>query len=194
MGKNLGKLTGIPETRANTALIVLDMVSDFDFDDGDRLFDNAIRVAEPLSRLRERAREAEVPVIFVNDNFGKWQEDFGAYVKSVKEGSEKGRRMMELLSPKPNDYHVLKPQRSAFYGTPLEVLLLTLDVSDLIITGVTTDICVLFSAHDAYMRGYKLKVPADCTAAVEEKHHRDALALMERVVYADTASSDAISF
>ena len=188
MAKNLDKITGVPESRSNTALLILDMISAFDFEDGETLFPKALKAAQSLSKLRDRARSAEVPVLFVNDNFGKWEQDFGEFVSSVKD-SDKGRQMIDLIGPQPGDYHILKPQRSAFYATPLEVLLLTLNVSELIITGVTTDICVLFSAHDAYMRGYKLQVPPDCTAAVEDAHHGSALEFMARVVYAKTRPS-----
>jgi nicotinamidase-related amidase len=87
---------------------------------------------------------------------------------------------------------VLKPQRSGFYETPLSVLLASLEISRLIVTGFTTDICVLFTAHDAYMRGFDVLVPSDCTAAVEGEFHDSALKLMERVANVDTGSSDAI--
>jgi nicotinamidase-related amidase len=186
MPKNLHKRTGIAQSPSNVALLIIDMISAFDFEDGDRLFPKALKAARNLARLLERARRAGVPVAYVNDNFGKWEEDFGAHVRSIQEKSAKGREIVELIGPQPGDYHILKPQRSAFFATPLEVLLLTLDVSELIITGVTTDICILFSAHDAYMRGYKLHIPEDCTAAVEAKFHKRALEFMERVVYADT--------
>ena len=194
MSKNLGKITGVSESPSNAALLILDMISDFEFDDGDKLFPYALKAARSLKALKDRARTAGVPVLFVNDNFGKWHKDFGAYVRSIEKRSEKGRQIIELLGPEKDDYHILKPQRSAFYATPLEVLLLTLDVSDLIITGITTDICVLFSAHDAYMRGYKLSVPSDCTAAVTAAYHKDALRLMKRVVYADVGLSDSVDF
>jgi nicotinamidase-related amidase len=193
MAKNLDKITGVSESRSNTALLILDMISAFDFEDGETLFPKALRAAQNLSKLRDRARSAAVPVLFVNDNFGKWEQDFGEFVRSVRD-SEKGSQMIDLIGPERGDYHILKPQRSAFYATPLEVLLLTLNVSDLIITGVTTDICVLFSAHDAYMRGYKLHVPSDCTAAVEDAHHESALEFMARVVYAKTRSSSELKF
>lgn len=179
---------------ANTAVLVLDIFSDFDFEDGDKLFPQALKAAECLAELRGRAKEAGVPVIFVNDNFGKWNEDFKSYVRAVHDGSEKGRQIVDLVQPEDDDFHILKPQRSAFYATPLGVLLLTLNVSNLIFTGVTTDICVLFSAHDAYMRGYQIQIPQDCTAAVKETYHKTALSFLERVTYADVRPSSEIKF
>jgi nicotinamidase-related amidase len=69
------------------------------------------------------------------------------------------------LRPKPDDYFVLKPQHSGFYGTPLELLLDHLSIHTLILTGFATDLCVLFTANDAHMRGFHLVVPKDCVAA-----------------------------
>ena len=194
MSKQDSNLIGPAPTGANTALLVLDMISDFDFEDGDKLYPHALKVAEPLAELKRRAMEANVPVIFVNDNFGKWNEDFGDYVSSVRDASKKGRKIIEMIGPDDGEYHILKPQRSAFYATPLGVLLLTLNVSNLILTGVTTDICVLFTAHDAYMRGFQIQIPSDCTAAVKESYHKNALEFLERVTYADTRPSVEISF
>lgn len=179
---------------SQTALLVLDMITDFKFEDGAKLYPHALRAAERLSDLKERAKDAGVPVIFVNDNFGRWQEDFKSYVSSIRDRSKEGRSIIDLIGPDEDDYHILKPQRSGFYATPLGVLLLSLNVCDLVITGVTTDICVLFTAHDAYMRGFQLKVPRDCTAAVEESYCRTGLGLLERVAYADVRPSSEVTF
>lgn len=102
----------------------------------------------------------------------------------------KGRRDSKADLPLSDDYHVLKPQRSGFFSTPLDVLLATLKVSELILTGVTTDICILFTAHDAYMRGFRVIVPPDCTAAVTTQQHREAMALLQRLTEADTRLSE----
>lgn len=194
MSKNESNVVGLAAVGANTAVLILDMISDYDFEDGDKLYPRALEVAERLSDLKTRAEAAGVPVIFVNDNYGKWNEDFRAYARSVHDHSEKGRKIIEMIGPFDGEYHILKPQRSAFYATPLGVLLLQLNVSNLILTGLTTDICLLFTAHDAYMRGFQIQIPSDCTAAVEEDYRKDALELLERVTYADICLSTEISF
>lgn len=194
LSNDLSDRTGEAQVAANTAVIVLDMISAFDFEDGDRIRAHAIRMKDALTELADRARKAGVPVIFVNDNFGKWTEDFGTYVDSVRHASDESRQLVEQIGPKPGDYHILKPQRSAFYATPLEVLLLTLDVKDLVLTGITTDICVLFTAHDAYMRGYRITVVSDCTAALNDEHHKTALELLKRVVHAEIKKGGDVGF
>ena len=177
-----------------TALILLDVVTDFEFEDGDALLRHSIPMSKKLSVLKEAANRSGVPVIYVNDNFGKWQEDFKTMSEHFARDEAKGKKVVRLLQPGPDDYYVLKPHRSAFYSTTLELLLRELKAIKLIITGVTTDICVLFSANDAYMRGFELHIPSDCVAAVQPSHSKRTLEFMERVLKADTKPSDEISF
>ena len=183
-----------PDQDGKIALLLIDVISDFEFEDGDKLHKNALPAAKALAGLKERAHDAEVPVIYVNDNCGKWQEDFDHQVTEIVERSSRGRDIAEILRPDKQDYYVLKPQRSGFYETPLAVLLASMDVSDVIVTGFTTDICVLFTAHDAYMRGLSVRVPSDCTAAAKKEYHKTALALLERVAHVDIGESSDIEF
>ena len=177
-----------------TVILLLDVVTDFGFEDGDALLRSALPMARKLRRLKARAKKAQVPIVYVNDNFGKWQEDFKTMAEHFTEPDAKGREVVEMLHPEPDDYYVLKPHRSAFYSTTLELLLRDLNASTLIVTGVTTDICVLFTANDAYMRGFDLVIPRDCVAAVKPEHTRQAMEFIKRVLKADTVKSDKITF
>ena len=189
--KNLGRKILAADA---TALMLLDVISDFEFEDGDILLRHSLAMAEKLRDFKQRANGSGVPVIYVNDNFGKWQEDFKTMAEHFAREEAKGREVVRRLRPGPDDYYVLKPHRSAFYSTTLEILLRELQVRKLIVTGVTTDICVLFSANDAYMRGFELHIPSDCVAAVKTSHSKRTLEFMERVLKADTTPSDKISF
>src|SRR5687767_2811599 len=177
-----------------TALVMLDVITDFDFEDGDRLLRRALPMARNLARLKSRLKDMRVPIVYVNDNFGKWQEDFKTMADHFLSPEAKGRKVVELLRPDADDYYVLKPHRSAFYSTTLELLLRELKIKNLIITGVTSDICVLFTANDAYMRGFDLYVPSDCVAAVRPAHEQQAMEFIKRVLKADTRRSTEISF
>jgi len=181
-------------TARSTAILLLDVITDFEFEDGDKLLRNSLPMARKLSRLKARAKKSGIPVIYVNDNFGKWQEDFKTMSDHFMRAEAKGRQIVTLLQPEADDYYVLKPHRSAFYSTTLELLLRDLKTKTLIVTGVTTDICVLFTANDAYMRGFDLVVPSDCVAAVEPNHKRQAIEFIKRVLKADTVPSDKITF
>lgn len=171
-----------------TALLIVDMISSFDHEDGEELFKNALPAADNISRLKERAAAANIPVIYVNDNFGEWKHDFKATIDGAR-ASERGGQIVPLIEPSPEDYHVLKPQHSGFFSTPLDVLLASLKASRLILTGAATDICILATAHDAYMRGFELMVPGDCTAAATNEQKNEALDLLSRIVKADTRPS-----
>ncbi len=175
------------------ALLIVDMISDFAFPDGRRLYRNTLPAAKKIAVLKKRLETGGVPAIYVNDNFNKWHDSFATTIESVERSSEAGREMVDILRPTERDYYVLKPDRSGFYETPLGVLLDALKITNLVITGVTTDICVLFTANDAYMRGFGVAVPADCCAAVRETWHTQALDLMKRTVEADVRRSMSIA-
>ncbi len=101
----------------------------------------------------------------------------------------RGHRLAELLEPLPQDYFVLKPKHSGFFATGLEVLLQYLDVHWIILTGIASNICVLFTANDAYMRDYGIVVPRDCVAACSEELNEQALTMMRRTLKVATPSS-----
>jgi nicotinamidase-related amidase len=178
----------------STALILLDLVTDFEFHDGDALLRRTIPTSRNIASLKTRAKKSGVPAIYVNDNFGKWQEDFKTMADHFRRPESKGHEVVETLKPEQDDYYVLKPHRSAFYATSLELLLRDLKVKRLIITGITTDICVLFTANDAYMRGFELHIPSDCVAAVKPAYSKRAMEFIERVLKTDTRPSDEIRF
>src|SRR5690606_1679498 len=141
------------------ALILVDVINAMDFPQGAALLKHALPKARRIARLAQRAREEGVPVVYANDNFGRWRSDFREVVAHASREESRGRPVAELLTPKPGDYFVLKPKHSAFHETTFAVLLTHLGARRLIITGFAGDVCVLFTAHDAYMRDYALSVP-----------------------------------
>jgi len=105
----------------------------------------------------------------------------------------RSKTTIRTLRPDAHDYFVLKPMHSAFYGTTLDVLLQQLGVRTLIVTGVAGNICVLFTANDAYMRGMHVFVPEDCVASNSTRENRYALTQMETVLKAITTPSTRLS-
>ena len=187
-------LHGNAPDKSKIALLIIDMICDFEFSGGDKLCTNAAPISKNIASLKKRAKKAGVPVIYVNDNFGKWQSDFKKLLKHSLSESSRGRRVAEMLKPDDEDYFVLKPKHSAFYSTTLDVLLKYLGVETLVLTGVTTDICILFTANDAYMRDFHLLIPRDCVAANYKKESEKTLRYMEKILDADTRPSDEIDF
>jgi len=185
-------LHGNAPDKSKTVLLIIDMISDFEFEDGEKLYPHAEPTAKNLAEFAQRARKAKIPVVYINDNFGKWRSDFKKQLKHSQSKSVRGHKIARLLAPKKNDYFVLKAKHSAFYSTTLDILLDYLGAETLILTGVATDICILFTANDAYMRDFKLFIPRDCVAANEENINEETLKYLERILKADTRRSGAI--
>lgn len=171
------------------ALLLIDVINDLEFDEGERLLQHVLPMAEALAELKSRANRAGIPVIYVNDNFGKWQSDFNRLLQHCMNNDVRGKPIAELLQPDEDDYFVLKPKHSGFFSSTLDTLLDYLGARTLILTGIAGNICVLFTANDAYMRDFNLVIPRDCIASNSREDNEHALQIMERVLKADTTPS-----
>ncbi len=187
-----GDLHGNAPDHATVALLIIDMINAFDFKGAGTMLPRAVTAAKAIAALKQRAKEAGVPVVYVNDNFGRWRSDFHAILEHCL--ASPGRQIGELLRPEEDDYFVLKPKHSGFQFTTLDVLLEHLGAKTLILTGVAGNFCVLFTAHDAYMRDYRLLVPSDCVASLTADADGFALSHMADVTKADVRSSAKIDF
>lgn len=185
-------LHGNAPDSAPVALLLIDVINDFEFDGGEALFQRALSAARSIAALKQRAKALGIPVIYVNDNFGRWQSNFRELIEHCLHDDVRGEPITRLLLPDADDYFILKPKHSGFYQTALDILLTHLDAKTLILTGFAGDFCVLFTANDAYMRSYKLIVPGDCVASESEDYNRQALDLMTRVLKAQVVDSTAI--
>jgi len=186
-------LHGNVPDKAEVALLLIDVINDLEFEEGEKLLRYARPMAKKIAALKKRCKQAGVPVIYANDNFGKWQSDFNKILEHCLEEDVRGRPIAELLRPDEDDYFVLKPKHSGFFSTTLDTLLDYLQAKTLILTGVAANICVLFTANDAYMRDFNLVIPADCVASNTEEENTHALELMEKVLKADTTLSDKLN-
>lgn len=173
----------------NTCLLVIDMINDFSFEGAECLFPAVEQAAERIAALKQRVKDTGVPVVYVNDNFGKWRSDFQTLVERCVKPHCRGKRIVELLRPESEDYFVLKPKHSGFYATPLELLLSFLNIGRLIITGVTGNNCVLYTAADAYMRGFEVAVPSDCVVSLDPETNHRALQHMRETLKAEVDPS-----
>jgi nicotinamidase-related amidase len=182
-------LHGMVPDKSDVALLLLDVINDLEWEEGERILPHALEMARALAGLKERARQAGIPAIYVNDNYGRWQSDFHRLIEHCLQDGVRGKPVVELLRPREDDYFVLKPKHSGFFSTTLDVLLEYLKARTLIITGIAGNICVLFTANDAYMRDFNLLVPADCVASNDPEENRHALQQMEAVLKADITPS-----
>lgn len=180
-----------PDTH-HTALLLIDIVNDFEFPRGDELFAQVLPKAPRIAELKSRAASAGIPAIYINDNFGRWQSKFDDILWHCLENNVRGKPFVEQLIPDERDYFVLKPKHSGFYQTPLELLLKHLGTERLILTGVSTNSCVLFTANDAYMRDLQVVVPQDCVAACNRQEHDFAMEQMKSMLKAEIRPSASV--
>ncbi len=180
--------------KSTQALLLIDVVNHFEFPDGQQLLRNAFRIAPPIKRLKKRARRAKAPVIYVNDNFGQWLSDSAKLLRYCLREECAGKPFVQMICPDSNDYCVLKPMHSAFYQTPLELLLREVGAVSLVIAGLATNSCVLCTAHDANMRNFRVTVVSDCCAARTTKEHDEALRNIEAMANARVLASSAVRF
>jgi nicotinamidase-related amidase len=178
---------------ADVALLLIDVINDLEFETGAALLEPALAAGRSLAALKRHARALGIPAIYVNDNFGRWRSDFQGLVAHCLGDGVRGAPLARLLLPDDQDYFVLKPRHSGFFGTTLEILLEHLGAHTLILTGLTTEMCVLFTAQDAYLRDYRLAVPGDCVASHDAAAHERALLHMRDVLRADVRSSSQLA-
>ena len=174
---------------AGTALLLVDFINELDFAHGEILRPAAERAAGRTAALKRQLKQAGVPAIYANDNFGRWRSNFFHLVEQCAAPGSRGRELARLLKPDPDDLSVLKPRHSAFFGSPLEFLLAELDVGRLVIVGLVTEMCVLFTAHDAYVRKFELWIPEDCVASAHPADHHRTLEHLRGVLGVDTRAS-----
>ena len=182
-----------PESHSSeAALLLIDVINDLDFEGADQMLPEAIKAAEAISNLKVRAKEAGIPIIYVNDNFGHWRSDFREVAHYCSTNGDYGSLLIDRLEPADDDYFVLKPKHSGFFNTTLETLLRHLGVHRLIMTGFSAHVCVLFTAGDAYMRDFSLYAPVDCVASPTPEQNEAALNYMENVLKVDVTPSTAL--
>lgn len=174
------------ESGDRAALLILDMVNCFDFEGAEALKPRALEAAGRINQLHQEFRTHGWPVIYVNDNFGEWHSEAS---RLVERALEQDNPVTDLVKPEQGDFFIIKPQFSGFYATNLPVLLPKLGVSKLVLCGIATDICVLFTAADAHMRDYALWVPKDAVAAESDERGIWALEIMASSMGADTAAT-----
>ena len=186
-------LHGNAPDAASTALLLIDVINDFEFENGEQLLKLAMPIGHNIAGLKSLVKKAGLPVIYVNDNFGKWQSDLNKIVSHCLEDGVRGESFVKLVLPDEDDYFVLKPKHSGFYCTSLELVLDHVGATNLILAGIAGNNCVLFTANDAYMRDFKIVIPADCVVSESPQENEYALKQMEKVLKADIRPSQELN-
>jgi nicotinamidase-related amidase len=167
----------------NSALLIIDVINNFEFKHGKILAKKTVHIVNPLKQLKNYFKRHQLPIIYVNDHYNLWQANLNKIVKSCT--NPLSESILQEVKPDDDDYFLIKPKYSAFYGTALHTLLHQLHVNTLVLTGIAGNICVLFTANDAYMRDYQLIIPRDCIASVDDEDQYYALTMMKNVLKAE---------
>ncbi len=191
--KNQSLHGNVPD-ESPVVLLLIDVINDFEFEGAEEIRSNLLPIVASIAALKQKAKQANIPVVYVNDNFGKWQSDFRKLLEHCLRKGGKGKEIVEQLQPDEDDYFVLKPKHSGFYSTTLDVLLDYLNAKTLIMAGVTGNICVLFTANDAYMRDFHLVIPRDCVSSGSAEENDYAIQQMATILKADTRPSTELTF
>jgi nicotinamidase-related amidase len=165
------------------ALIVIDMLNDFVLEGAPLEVPSTRMIIPELKREIEKARKEGMPVIYVCDSHEKDDREFkkmGWPPHAVK--GTKGAEVVKELRPMKADKIIEKKTYSGFYNTKLDETLKGLGVNSLRLTGCVTNICVLFTASDAVLRGYDVKILENCVAGINKEDHKFGLRLMKNVL------------
>lgn len=179
---------------AHVALLIIDVINDLEFPGAEKVYPWAMKMATRLTAFRVKAHRAGVPVIYANDNYGYWRNDPDDLYKHCMRPGARGRELSRRMKPARQDYLILKPRHSAFFATPLQPLLQHLQVKQLILAGLATNLCVLFTAHDAHMHEYPITVLSDCCAAESDSDHDMALSQLKEFCAARVQLSTEVDF
>jgi len=187
-------LHGNAPDKSAVVVLLIDVINDLDFEDSEALVAQAEQMSARLAELKRRAAAAGIPCLYVNDNFGQWRSDFRQTVAHCTSRSSPGRRVSRRLRPTKQDYFVLKPKHSGFYDTTLDTLLEALHIRRVILTGIAGNICVLFTANDAYMRDLRIFAPSDCIVSNTPEENAHALKQIRSVLKGNLTPSVFLRF
>jgi nicotinamidase-related amidase len=177
---------------ARSALIVVDMIQTYDFEDAEQLREHVEETIGPLERLLGRAQDEDVLTIYVNDNLGSWLSEREKLVDNALQGEFK--HLVETVAPREEAMFIVKTRHSAFYETPLEIVLRESEVTDIVLAGQVTEQCILYSALDAHLRQIPATIVRDACAPIFEDLAEAALKMMERNMGAQIVDADDVRF
>jgi nicotinamidase-related amidase len=180
------------ESDGRSALLVIDMLNPYEHEDAERLAESAAEAVPSIRLLLDRANEEDIPVVYVNDNYGDWNSSASELVDRATEGRHP--ELIEPLLPPEGVSFVIKARHSVFYQTPLEYLLDQMEVTRLVLAGQATEQCILYSALDAYVRHFQVAVPRDAVAHIHRHLADAAQEMMERNMSAEIVDSAECKF
>jgi nicotinamidase-related amidase len=161
----------------NVALIVVDMLNRYEHEDAEILKESVREALPAIRHAIEWAQQHEVPIVYVNDNYGEWGAGAPELCEQALQGAD--RALIEPVLPPAGSAFVAKARHSIFYETPLDYLLRSKGIERLLLVGQVTEQCILYSALDGHVRHYEVTVLRDAVAHIHPDLARAALEMME---------------
>jgi nicotinamidase-related amidase len=162
------------------ALLVVDVINDFAHDDGDALLRSFEERVDGMKGAISAARAAGVPIIYVNDDHGRWDSNVRALIDATVEQGAGGAVVAEV-APREGDPLLLKQRYSGFDHTSLDLLLEKLEIKRVVLIGAATEGCVVQTAIDAREHGLQATILASACATTDPELEQVALAYAGRV-------------
>jgi nicotinamidase-related amidase len=170
-----------------SAIVVVDMLNSYDHEDSERLMASVREALPAMLELLARGRKQDVPIVYVNDNYGDWSACRSELVEHALQG--RAPDLVEPIAPSPDVGFVVKARHSIFYQTQLEYLLRQEEIERVVLVGQVTEQCILYSALDAYVRHFAVAVPRDAVAHIHADLADAALRMMGRNMRADVCAA-----
>jgi nicotinamidase-related amidase len=183
----LDRLNILGDRGMKSAVIVVDMLNTYEHEDAEPLQDSVREMLGSLSSLIAEARERDISVVYVNDNYQDWTAGRRELVDNALAGAAPD--LVEPIIPPDEAPFVVKARHSAFYSTQLEYMLRQIGVERIVLTGQVTEQCILYSALDAYVRHFEVVLPRRAVAHIHEDLADAALRMMELNMRAEIADS-----
>lgn len=168
---------------SKVAFLVIDMLNDFILPGAPLEVPKAREIIPNLKTKIDEMRKRRVPVVYICDSHRENDPEFKIWLAHCVKGTE-GAEVVNELKPQKDDYVVTKTTYSGFFKTKLDYLLKRLKVKGLIVCGILTNICVLYTVSDAVLRGYSVTVLKDCVTSLTNEEHSFALQQMGKVLKA----------
>ena len=170
-----------------TGLVVVDMLNTYDHEDAERLMESVAEALPAMVVVRERAALQDVPIIYVNDNYGDWGAARAELCERAMGGPEPS--LVSPIVPAAGVAFIVKARHSIFFETQLDYMLRRQGISRLVLIGQVTEQCILYSALDAYVRHYEVVVPRDGVAHIHADLAEAALRMMETNMRAEITTA-----
>jgi nicotinamidase-related amidase len=163
------------------------MLNPYDHEDGDPLAESVREKLPSIVELRDRGSASDdVITVYVNDNYDRWEADREELIRQAMEG--KLPELVEPIAPREQVPFIRKGRHSIFYQTAVDHLLRVNEVERLVLCGQVTEQCILYSALDAYIRGFEIVVPPDAVAHIDGRLADAALEMMRSNMHAELES------